>query len=191
MALPITINVLGVFRDVQADGQKIGETIPDFTIENGQLSAAPNTQGFIYQTDSIIFTFDPDGNRTPADIASDVTGSVIAVGLLKDQLVIRIPSSGFSTSMLDSNQLEFDYSEPALRNLNGQAIRETLSNQAIPWLIKSLSFCRLISHVCQLTDHLNHGNLYCNDLYEIEAILLYLFRKFKDSHCLCCIAYTH
>ena len=29
MALPITINVLGVFRDVQADGQKIGETIPD------------------------------------------------------------------------------------------------------------------------------------------------------------------
>ncbi|MCT8193488.1 DUF1189 domain-containing protein, partial [Pseudomonas monteilii] len=83
MALPITINVLGVFRDVQADGQKIGETIPDFTIENGQLSVAPNTQGFIYQTDSIIFTFDPDGNRTPADIASDVTGSVIAVGLLK------------------------------------------------------------------------------------------------------------
>ena len=104
---------------------------------------------------------------------------MIAVGLLKDQLVIRIPSSGFSTSMFDSNQLEFDYSEPALRNLNGQAIRETLSNQAIPWLIKSLSFCRLISHVCQLTDHLNHGNLYCNDLYEIEAILLYLFENLK------------
>ncbi len=42
--------------------------------------------------------------------------------------------------MLDSNQLEFDYSEPALRNLNGQAIRETLSNQAIPWLIKIIVF---------------------------------------------------
>ena len=140
IAVSMTINVLGVFRDVQADGQKIGESIPDFTIENGKLATAPGTQGFIYQTDSIIFTFDPDGNRTPADIASDVTGSVIAVALLKDQLVIRIPSSGLSTSMLDSNQLEFDYSEPALRNLNGQAIREALSNQAIPWLIKLIVF---------------------------------------------------
>lgn len=140
LAIPTTLQVTDIFRDVQADSQEIAQTIPDFTIVDDQLQASDDAEGFIYQTDSIIFTFDPQGKRTPNDVAADVTGSTIAVGLLKDQLIIYLPSSGLSDSLLDSNQLDFDYNEPALRNLNGTAIREALANQSIPWLIKIVIF---------------------------------------------------
>ncbi|WP_430609516.1 DUF1189 family protein [Enterococcus sp. DIV0876] len=140
LAIPTTLQVIDIFRDVQADSQEIAQTIPDFTIVDGQLHTADDAEGFIYQTNSIIFTFDPQGKRNAADIAADVTGSTIAVGLLKDQLIIHMPASGLSNSLLDSNQLDFDYSEPALKNINGTAIREALSNRSIPWLIKIVVF---------------------------------------------------
>ncbi len=42
--------------------KKIAAKLPDFTIENNQLNPVnSNEKGFIYQTDSIIFTFDPEG----------------------------------------------------------------------------------------------------------------------------------
>lgn len=140
LAIPITLQVIDIFQDVQADSQEIAQSIPDFTIVDGQLQTVEETEGFIYQTNSIIFTFDPQGKRTPTDVAADVTGSRIAVGLLKEQLIVYLPSSGLSVSLLDSNQLDFDYSEPALRNLNGAAIKDALANQSIPWLIKIVVF---------------------------------------------------
>jgi len=140
LAIPITLQVIDIFQDVQADSEEIAQSIPDFTIVDGQLQTVEETEGFIYQTNSIIFTFDPQGKRTPTDVAADVTGSRIAVGLLKEQLIVYLPSSGLSVSLLDSNQLDFDYSEPALRNLNGAAIKDALANQSIPWLIKIVVF---------------------------------------------------
>ncbi|MCW3745244.1 DUF1189 domain-containing protein [Enterococcus gallinarum] len=61
--------------------------IPNFSIENGQLTTNGQGEGFIYQTDSIIFTFDPEGKRNATDIASDATANVLSVGLLKKKLL--------------------------------------------------------------------------------------------------------
>ena len=37
LALPITKQVFSVLQEVQQDGQKIAEKLPDFSIENGTL----------------------------------------------------------------------------------------------------------------------------------------------------------
>jgi hypothetical protein len=140
LAIPITIQVNAIFHDFQQDSQKIAQKIPDFTLENGQLNTADDSEGFIYQTNSIIFTFDPEGKRNATDIASDATASVLSVGLLKNEIVISFPGTGLTTSLLDTNQLKFSYDEAAIKNLDGQSIRQTLENNQIPWWMQVIVF---------------------------------------------------
>ena len=83
MALPISFQVFQVLNNIQLDGQKIATRIPDFTIQNGQLQTEEK-EGFIYQTNSIIFTFDPEGKRTEQDISTDLMGNFVSVGMLKN-----------------------------------------------------------------------------------------------------------
>lgn len=79
MALPISFQVFQVLNNIQLDGQKIATRIPDFTIQNGQLQTEEK-EGFIYQTNSIIFTFDPEGKRTEQDISTDLMGILLVSG---------------------------------------------------------------------------------------------------------------
>ena len=140
LAVPITLQVNDIFQDFQRDSQKIAQKIPNFSIENGQLTTNGQGEGFIYQTDSIIFTFDPEGKRNATDIASDATANVLSVGLLKKEIVVSFPGTGLSTSFLDTNQLKFSYNEPAFNNLDGKKIRETLSSNQIPWWLQLIVF---------------------------------------------------
>lgn len=80
-AVPLFTQVIGFYSDIQKDGQEITEQLPDFTIENGAL-VTDVTEGFIYQTDSIIFTFDPEGIRSPEDVSNDMVGNFLSIGLL-------------------------------------------------------------------------------------------------------------
>ena len=86
LALPITKQVFSVLQEVQQDGQKIAEKLPDFSIENGTLQTKAKESGFIYQTDSIIFTFDPDGKRTAADVQKDLIGNAFGLAFYKMNL---------------------------------------------------------------------------------------------------------
>lgn len=137
-AIPFATQVWQAFQNLQTDTQEIASKIPDFTIENGRLTTAEGTEGFIYQTDSIIFTFDPEGKRKAEDIAKDQLGNFLSVGLLPDKLVIATPSTNLSTQLLGSNQLELKYSQ-GLTSLDGAHIRDYLSESQIPWWILALS----------------------------------------------------
>lgn len=138
MAIPITTQIWQAFQNLQADTQEIAAKIPDFTIQDGKLSTTDATEGFIYQTDSIIFTFDPEGKRNANDIAKDQLGNFLSVGLLPDKVVISMPATNLSTQLLGSNQLELNYSQ-GLTSLDGAHIRAYLGESRIPWWILALS----------------------------------------------------
>lgn len=140
LSLPITLQTWNIFHEIQGDSQKIAEKIPDFSIQNNRLHTEATEKGFIYQTNSIIFTFDPEGKRSTTDIASDMIGNLLSIGLLKEELVISLPSSGVTDSLFDGNQIVIPYSEAELANLNGQTIRTTLQNHQIPWWLTLLIF---------------------------------------------------
>lgn len=137
MALPISYQVFQVLENIKQDGQKIATKIPDFSIKNGKIDAADH-EGFIYQTNSIIFTFDPEGKRSEKDITSDLVGNFLSVGLLKNKLVVALPNTG--TTFLNNNSLELDYKNDALKNLTGKQLRTTLSEATIPFWIKIVTF---------------------------------------------------
>ncbi|KAF1304810.1 DUF1189 domain-containing protein [Enterococcus sp. JM9B] len=140
LAIPITFQVSRIIDDVQKDGQAIAEKIPDFTIQNGTLTPEKTAEGFIYQTNSIIFTFDPEGKRSANDISTDMIGNFLSIGLLKNNLVIALPSSGFTTQFLGDNQLVLSYKEDALQSLDGSRIRTFLQQNQIPWWIQLVTF---------------------------------------------------
>ncbi|WP_348921970.1 DUF1189 domain-containing protein [Enterococcus rotai] len=140
LALPITKQIFSIMQDIQNDGQKIAAKLPEFEITNGKLHAASNAEGFIYQTNSIIFTFDPDGKRTLSDVTADSVGNAVSLGFLQDEFVIALPNSGAADSLLGANQFEVPYAKGALDGLNSQDLKQGLDEASVPFWIKLIVF---------------------------------------------------
>ena len=132
MALPLSVQVVKVFQSIQKDSEKIAQQVPDFTVENGTLQT-DDSEGFIYQTDSIIFTFDPEGKRTAKDVSEDMLGNLFSVGLLKDELVVSLPTNEITTAVMGDTQLTFPYTQGQLKNLSGSNLRNVLTNTQLSW----------------------------------------------------------
>lgn len=136
MAIPLATQVNQVFSEIKQDSIEVANHLPDFHFKDGKLILADLSQkGFIYQTDSIIFTFDPDGKRSVKDIAADRLGNVLSAGLTKDKFVLSFPASEFTHTMLGSNQLVIDYDNPVFAQLTGKKIRTEIKNSQFPiWM---------------------------------------------------------
>lgn len=96
------------------DGQEIANQIPEFTIENDQLVPGEDATSFIYQTDSIIFSFDPSGEVTPNEIENRIRGNTIGISLLENGLYLTIPFY----------PIEFSYSQ--LNGINDTMFKDVL-----------------------------------------------------------------
>lgn len=90
-AIPTWIQGNKLIDDFKRDGQKIAEQLPSFKIEQDKLKTEEKTESFIYQTDSIIFTFDPTGEQTPEDVKKNTIGTTIGLALLKDGFYLSAP----------------------------------------------------------------------------------------------------
>lgn len=138
--IPLVTHVFQGMQEIRTDGQTIAEKIPPFRIQEGRLTTETSGEGFIYQTDSIIFTFDPDGQRTSEDISNDLMGNLFSIGLLPESIVIALPANDLTTSLLGSSQLELSYQENNLEQLDAPSLKEILSYNQMPWWIHLVVF---------------------------------------------------
>lgn len=90
-AIPTWVQGSTLISEFGRDGQIIAGSIPEFTIENEQLVTKEPVKSFIYKTNSIIFTFDPNGERTVEDVNLDQIGNIVAIALLEDRLYVNLP----------------------------------------------------------------------------------------------------
>ena len=140
LTIPIITQIVHVMQAFQADGQEIAQKIPAFHIEEGKLTPEKEAEGFIYQTDSIIFTFDPEGKRTAEDISSDLVGNFLSIGLLPYALVLALPASELTSAILGGNQLILHYKDNQLTRLTDQTVRDVLDNSHTTWWVFLLVF---------------------------------------------------
>lgn len=140
LAIPIVKQFFSVIYDVKQDGQKIAAKLPDFEIKNGQFKTKETDKGFIYQTNSIIFTFDPDGKRSLNDLISDATGNAIAIGFLQDELVVALPNSSTADALFGTSQFEFPYVDGTLDGVNSRELKDGLDNARLPIWMYLISF---------------------------------------------------
>lgn len=126
MALPTVYQAALMLRDIKQDSSTIAKKIPDFKIEDGKLKS--DNDGFIYQTDSIIFTFDPEGKRSEKEVTKDLMGNLFSVGFLKDEAVIALPQS----SLLDNNVFKLSYNQEPLKSMTNKSLKQMIMNLKMP-----------------------------------------------------------
>lgn len=116
VTLPVWIETTRTLNEFIQDGQEIAENIPAFNIENDELVPQDQKESFIYQTDSIIFAFDPNGKITPSDMDRRVFNDTIGFSLLEKNLYLSIPLY----------PMEIPYSQ--LNGLSDVAVKEVISD---------------------------------------------------------------
>ncbi|MBM7710536.1 DUF1189 domain-containing protein [Enterococcus xiangfangensis] len=133
LAIPSVYQALQVMDQIKTDSLKIVEKIPDFQIEDGEIKTTKPEKGFIYQTNSIILTFDPENKRTQEDIEKDLVGNYFSVGLLKKQAIVVLPDyGGVSSALFGDNVLKFSYAQEPLSVMTGDTLRSELKDLKIP-----------------------------------------------------------
>lgn len=129
LTIPSWIQTSSLLKEFAQDGQEISSHIPEFKVENNQLVPGENADSFVYQTDSVIFAFDPSGEITPNEIDRRIASDAIGVSLLEKGLYLSIP---FYPIQLSYNQLN---------GLNDTQFKEViLGIQQINPLVLLLSF---------------------------------------------------
>ncbi|MGX6978175.1 DUF1189 family protein [Vagococcus elongatus] len=101
-----TIEMLGTFQN---DMSKIAAEMPEFSIQDNQLTTDEKDSSFLYKTNYMFFTFDPDGIQTAEGLQKDITGNKIAVGLLENELVLATTEGSLLSSLLETNKLVIPY----------------------------------------------------------------------------------
>lgn len=90
---PIAIQVFS-YMDSQSQAlDDIQAKVPDFEIQNGQMQLAEDRGSFLYQTDDVLFVFDPHGEMTLETLLENLDRlDIIAVGgFLQDRLYVLTP----------------------------------------------------------------------------------------------------
>ena len=133
LAIPTVYQALQVMNQIKTDSLKIVDKIPDFKVEDGEIKTTKPEKGFIYQTNSIILTFDPEGKRTQQDVEKDLVGNYFSIGMLKDKALVVLPDyGGVSSAMFGDNVLKFSYKQEPLKGLTGDKLRTGLKDLKMP-----------------------------------------------------------
>lgn len=107
LVLILTFSLLGglipLLQQVNEDSREIATHIPEFVIENSSLQT--DEESFVYQTNTILFFFDPDAKIAIDTIDQNTArlSASIAIGLLEHELYLNFDGIGRSLSY---NQLD-------------------------------------------------------------------------------------
>lgn len=122
--LPLTIQTWHLLQTFQNDGEKIVAKLPTFEITDGQLETENDAGGFVYQTDTLVFTFDPEGKRSEQNLERDLTGTMIGVGFLKNKFVLVLPDSSITNELFGNHIITVAYTNDYLAGMTDQKLKE-------------------------------------------------------------------
>lgn len=137
-AIPTWIQGNRLIADFKRDGQKIAEQLPSFKIEKGKLITEEKTESFIYQTDSIIFTFDPTGEQTPEDVKKNTIGSTIGLALLRDGFYLSAPGAPGEISYSKMDGLDDTFFKELVLGMERVSILIYIFSFILIWLVSIL-----------------------------------------------------
>ncbi|MDT2816040.1 DUF1189 domain-containing protein [Vagococcus carniphilus] len=130
LSLPVVFQSMDILSSIKEDGDKIVQKLPEFSIEDGKILTDKKDSGFIYQTNSMIFTFDPEGKRSKNEVEADSVGGVMTIALLKNEAVIVMPTTGSTADMLDSNSFSLPYTATQMRIINKEFLNKMLTGDS-------------------------------------------------------------
>ncbi|MFC0234588.1 DUF1189 family protein [Vagococcus entomophilus] len=139
-SFPLLFQSYSVLQEVAKDGASIAKSVPEFSIQNGVLSSKEDMKSFIYQTNSIIFTFDPEGKRTDESVQKDLIGTTLGIAFLKDHLVIATATDQTLGGLLPKNPFSIRYTHSELQTMNGQLLKNLFTFPQKSTMLKGFIF---------------------------------------------------
>lgn len=132
--IPTWIQSNQIINDFSRDGQIIAESIPPFEIENDQIVTTEPVKSYIYQTNSIIFTFDPNGERTIEDVEQDLVANLLGIAFLEDSLYFVLPDYPIQLPYTQLNGLTSETFIDLILNVQAFGINLPLITFILVWL---------------------------------------------------------
>ncbi|GAA0482277.1 DUF1189 domain-containing protein [Alkalibacterium indicireducens] len=101
-------NVMG---NLQNDGTEIAETLPTFTIEDGQLQTEADQETYVHQTNLFLFFFDPNGAIETNEIDANLErlNVPIGIGLMQDEFYMNVTGRSLPVSYEQLDGLDDTY----------------------------------------------------------------------------------
>lgn len=140
----IFVALFPAFKQFNQDTQDIANSLPAFEIEESILIS--EGENYIYQTDSLIFYFDPDGTLTDKDIEKNARyfNTIVSLALMPDGLDIY--------TIVGHQKIPYTY----MPEFNHEILYQFLNNigkVALPFVLLTFSFSfifLLITYLGQL-----------------------------------------
>lgn len=179
ITLPMGLQITKVIQSAQKDLGTISARIPEFSIDDNQLTAQEN-KGFIQQTDNFIFTFDPQGLYSAKDVQGDLIGNAVGLALLQKEAVITVPTDHLMASMLPKSLITVPYDSIETNKLNKDWLSHQLGDTSQTRLVRVLAyvfafFPIFINFLISILMMSLIGNLWC----KMSGSLLSFKQSFK------------
>lgn len=141
LSIPDMLQTVRTVHDYQIEANKIMQKLPDFTIKKGQLTTDNDVKGFVYQSDTCIFTFDPKGKRTTEDVRKDTLNNVISIALLKNKLVLSAPDNELIESFAGKDYVSIPYKKSQLfKNFKRSDFKSLVDTTDKQFLLETLIY---------------------------------------------------
>ncbi len=140
LTLPTLKQSLDILNTFQADGQKIIKKLPDFSIKDQRLVTTEKNSGFIYQTNHLIFTFDPEGKRNTNDVQNDLVGNLFGIAFLKDRFVFAVPKNEWTQTLFKQDTIEISYKNQELQAINRPRLEKLFTSLNQNYMIYFFTF---------------------------------------------------
>lgn len=156
-------------QDINQDFSEIKNSIPDFDLAGNELES--DHESFIYQTDSMLFYFDPDNKMTSEIIEKNMDNLEVPVstGLLNKALYINFLGQGYSVSYANIENLTTQDLKTLILNFGN------ISPQMMLLMIVILYFSTIFIYLYQLLPIA----LFANVVAVFNGLRLRLFQTIK------------
>lgn len=142
LAIPFAPTVYANLSALKNDINKFSRSIPNFKIENNQLTMEKPNDGLIFQGHHAIFTFDPNNHRTKKDIQKDITqDTIVSVDLNKNHVMVALQKN-MAQSINQTSPFVLSYKQLQLNGLTKQQIVHFFTNTNL--MVQTLVLATLI-----------------------------------------------
>lgn len=95
-SLPFVQSSIQLLDKLDTDSKIILEHVPNFTVKDGVLTPEKVEKSFVYQTNSLLFTFDPNDTRKTSDIDRDAIKTSMAIALFSKEVYVVVQERTFT-----------------------------------------------------------------------------------------------
>lgn len=165
LTIPTAFTASQSFSNMMTSVTTFLDHAPNFTIKDGTLTTNEKIKGFIYESDGIKLSFDPNDKQSPKQLLDGLGDDLMGMSLMKHQFVFAVQKDNMAAQMLPNNPFVVSYKGSNLEGVSKSTLQQLINNPMVQSTFTTMMF--LFSFIPVLI------NLCMNLLFTSVIALLY------------------